>query len=112
MKYIQVYTLFLMSVFLISCGQNQTYAPPDIIKTEIKDTVTSYGPNSMVRNVKQARNGNILIASYTGVFRYDGKSFLHFTTKDGLGSNSALHIYKDKAGKSVLSHSFCCFKIL
>jgi ligand-binding sensor domain-containing protein len=145
MKYIQVYTLFLMSVFLTSCGQNQTYAPPDIIKSEIKDTVTSYGPNSMVRSVRQARNGDILIASYTGVLRYDGKSFTnitstikspsfwdvledrkgnlwfgtrdsgvyyyngkslptgeagfqHFTTKDGLGSNSALHIYEDRAG--------------
>jgi ligand-binding sensor domain-containing protein len=95
----------------------------------------------MVRNVKQARNGDILIASYLGVFRYDGtsftnltskiisprfasfwdvledrkgnlwfaskdsggyycngKSFQHFTTKDGLASNLALHIYEDKTG--------------
>ena len=95
----------------------------------------------MVRNVKQDRNGNILIASYLGVFRYDGtsftnltskissprfssfwdvledrkenlwfaskdsgiyyyngKSFQHFTTKDGLASNLALHIYEDKKG--------------
>jgi ligand-binding sensor domain-containing protein len=116
--------------------------------TETKDIVTSYGPNSIVRNVKQDRNGNILIASYKGAFRYDGtsftnltseispprfssswdvledrkgnlwfgtkdsgvycypsaplraggKSFQHFTTKDGLGSNSAFHIYEDKAG--------------
>jgi ligand-binding sensor domain-containing protein len=138
MKYIYVYTLFLMSVFLISCGQNHTYAPPDIIKSEIKDTVTPYGPNSTVRNVKQARNGDILIASYTGVMRYDGKSFtnitsaisspcfwdvledrkgnlwfgtrdsgvyyyngksfLHYTTRQGLASNMALRIYEDRAG--------------
>jgi ligand-binding sensor domain-containing protein len=95
----------------------------------------------MVRNVKQARNGDILIASYLGVFRYDGtsftnltskissprfssfwdvledrkgnlwfgtrdsgvyyyngKSFQHFTKKDGLASNLALHIYEDKTG--------------
>jgi hypothetical protein len=30
--------------------------------------------------------------------RAGGKSFQHFTTKNGLGSNSALHIYEDKAG--------------
>jgi len=92
----------------------------------------------MVRNVKQARNGDILIASYTGVWRYDGKlftnitsaipspsfwdvledrkgnlwfgtngsgiycyngkSFLHYTTRQGLASNIALHIYEDRAG--------------
>ncbi len=28
----------------------------------------------MVRNVRQAKNGDILIASYVGVYRYDGKS--------------------------------------
>jgi ligand-binding sensor domain-containing protein len=134
----QVYTLFLMSVFLISCKQKQTYAPPDIIRSETKDSVSSYGPNSMVRNVKQARNGDILIASYTGVWRYDGKlftnitsaisspsfwdvledrkgnlwfgskdsgiycyngkSFLHYTTRQGLASNMALHLYEDRAG--------------
>ena len=148
MKYTHVYALFLMSVFHTTCGQNQTNVPKDSIKSETKDTVTSYGPKSMVRNVKKDRNGNILIASYLGVFRYDGtsftnisseispprfssswdvledrkgnlwfgtkdsgvycypsallraggKSFQHFTTKGGLGSNSALHIYEDKAG--------------
>jgi ligand-binding sensor domain-containing protein len=141
MKYVHVYAFFLMSFFHTSCGQHQTNVSKDNIKTKTKDTVTSYGPNSMVRNVKQDRNGNILIASCKVVFRYDGtsfanltskissprfssfwdvledqkgnlwfgtkdsgvyyyngKSFQHFTTKDGLGSNSALHIYEDKAG--------------
>jgi ligand-binding sensor domain-containing protein len=99
----------------------------------------------MVRNVKQDRNGDILIASYKGVFRYDGKSFtnitsaisspsfwdvledrkgnlwfgtkdsgiycypsaslrtggksfLHYTTRQGLASNMAPNIYEDRAG--------------
>ncbi len=146
MKYILIYTLFLMSVFHTSYGQNQTNVPQDNIKSsragysesQLKEAATSKVPMSMVRNVKQDRNGNILIASYLGVFRYDGKSFTnitstinspsfwdvledrkgnlwfgtrdsgvyyyngksfqHFTTKDGLASNSALHIYEDKAG--------------
>jgi ligand-binding sensor domain-containing protein len=138
MKFTPVYTLFLMSVFLISCGQTKTFAPPDNIESETKDTVTSYGPNTMVRNIKKDRNGNILIASYLGVFRYDGKwftnitsgipspsfwdvledrkgnlwfgtrdsgvyrfngkSFQHFTTRQGLANNQAIHIYEDKVG--------------
>jgi ligand-binding sensor domain-containing protein len=35
----------------------------------------------MVRNVKQARNGDILIASYLGVFRYDGTSFTNISSE-------------------------------
>ena len=69
-----------MLVFCTSCGgQNKTDLPKENIKPETKDTVTSYGPDSLVRNVKQDRNGNILIASYRGVFRYDGKSFTNIT---------------------------------
>ncbi len=147
MIYIYVYALFLISVFHAACGQNQTNVPQDNIskghysESQLKEAATSKVPMSMVRNVKQDRNGNILIASYLGVFRYDGtsftnltseissprfssfwdvledrkgilwfgtkdsgvyyyngKSFHHFTTKDGLGSNSALHIYEDKGG--------------
>ncbi len=154
MKYALIYTLFLMSVFHTSCGQNQPNVPQDNIskglysESQLKEAATSKVPMSMVRNVKQARNGDILIASYLGVFRYDGtsftnltskissprfssfwdvledrkgnlwfaskdsgvyyypsaqlraggKSFQHFTTRDGLASNLALHIYEDKTG--------------
>jgi ligand-binding sensor domain-containing protein len=137
-KFVKLFALFSMAVFLSSCKQKQTYAPPDIIRSETKDSVSSYGPTRMVRNVKQARNGDILIASYTGVWRYDGKlftnitsaisspsfwdvledrkgnlwfgtkdsgvycyngkSFLHYTTRQGLASNMALHLYEDRAG--------------
>ncbi len=149
MKYAHVYTLLLMFVFYTSCGQNQTTAPQDNTKgnragyseSQLKEAATSRVPMSMVRNIKQAKNGDILIASYLGVFRYDGtsftnlaskiispryasfwdvledrkanlwfgtkdsgvyvfngKSFQHFTTKDGLASDMALHIYEDRAG--------------
>ena len=92
----QVYTLFLMSVFLTSCGQNQTEVHGEYIMSDIKDTVTSYGPEGMVRNVKQARNGDILIASYRGVFRYDGKSFTNITTK--ISAPSFWDVLEDRKG--------------
>jgi ligand-binding sensor domain-containing protein len=144
-KLLLLFALFLVSVFYTSCKQNQTNVPKDAINPETKNMVTSYGPNSMVRNVKKDRNGNILIASFKGVLRYDnslpqgqersftnitssisspsfwdvledrkgnlwfasrdsavyyynGKSFKHFTTKDGLVNNSVMSIYEDKAG--------------
>ncbi|WP_048905741.1 two-component regulator propeller domain-containing protein [Pedobacter sp. V48] len=97
MKYIHVYALFVMSVFLSSCGQNQTNAPKDNIKPEIKDI----GPNIMVRNIKKGRNGAILIAgpnnsSFGDVFRYDGKSFTNFTSK--IGSHRFWDVLEDRKG--------------
>ncbi|NSL87173.1 histidine kinase [Chitinophaga sp. Mgbs1] len=147
MKYARVYALLLVFAFHISCEQNAKNKPQDNIskghysESQLKEAVAFKVPASMVRNVRKDKNGNILIASYLGVFRYDGtsftnltseiisprfssfwdvledrkgnlwfgtkdsgayyyngKSFQHFTTRDGLGSNSALHIYEDKAG--------------
>lgn len=145
-KSVKLFVLFLITVYHTSCGQSQTNPPQDNIKynrtglseSQLKEATNSKVPVSMVRNVRQARNGDILIASYLGVFRYDGtsftnisseiswptfwdvledrkgnlwfasqdsgvyyyngKSFQHFTTKDGLASNMALHMYEDRAG--------------
>jgi ligand-binding sensor domain-containing protein len=96
MKYIHLNALFLMLAFLTSCGQSQTDVPEAYIKSEFKDTVTSYGPNTMVRNVKQDRNGNILIAAYNGVFRYDGKSFTNITGR--IPSPSFWDVLEDRKG--------------
>jgi len=76
-----------MFVFHTSCGQNHTNVPQDNItkgnysESQIKEAASSKVPMSMVRHVRQARNGDILIASYLGVFRYDGKSFTNLTSK-------------------------------
>ena len=88
MKYAHVYTLFFMSVFCTSYGQNKTNVLQDNIsrglysESQLKEAATARGvPVGMVRNVKQARNGDILIASYLAVFRYDGTSFTNLTGK-------------------------------
>ena len=44
-KPVKLFTMFLMSVFLNSCGQNQTNSPKDNIKPETKDITTSPGSN-------------------------------------------------------------------
>jgi ligand-binding sensor domain-containing protein len=86
-----------MFVFHTSCGQTQTEPHKDNINYSIKDTVTSYGPYRMVRNVKQDRNGNILFAaSWGGVFRYDGKSFTNIASK--IGSRRYWDVLEDRHG--------------
>ena len=91
--------LFLVSVFCTSCGQSQTKVKEDTIskghqsksqlhqnsagEQAVRLAETSRVPVSMVRHIKQARNGDILIASYLGVFRYDAHldSFTNLTSK-------------------------------
>jgi ligand-binding sensor domain-containing protein len=46
-----------------------------------KGASTAHGPNGIVRTVKQDSKGNIWIASWEGVFKYDGKSFTNITSK-------------------------------
>jgi hypothetical protein len=86
MKHNHMYTLFLMLVFHTSCGQNQTNSPQDntrqgYTESQLKEADTSRVPIGMVRNLKLARNGDILIASWLVVFRYDGTSFTNLTGK-------------------------------
>jgi len=88
MKFIHVYALFLMLVSLYSCGQNQTSVPKQnnrshrsgLSESQLKEAAASKVPMSMVRKVRQAKNGDILIASYVGVYRYDGTSFTNITS--------------------------------
>lgn len=88
MKYPNLYTLFLIVVCYTACGQNQPNEPQDNFRkthngyseAQLIEAATAKVPMSMVRNVRQDRNGNILIAaSWGGVFRYDGKSFTNLT---------------------------------
>ncbi len=82
MKYIQLNALFLILVFWASCGgQNQTTVLKDTNKSETKDVIISNAPSYIVRTVIQDRKGNIWMASWEGIIRYDGKSFTNITSK-------------------------------
>jgi len=93
-----------MSVFFTSCnGQLKTNLPienatisggqPKLIKT----LASQKGDN--VQCSLQDRKGNLWFATTSnGVYRYDGKTFKNFTTKDGLNSNAIFSILEDKKG--------------
>lgn len=95
--------VLLLLVFCTSCKkQDQSDTSEDTAKAQAKDTVSAYRPNAMVRNVKQGRNGTILLAaSLNGVFRYDakkpaGKSFTNLTSS--LGSLRFWDVLEDSRG--------------
>jgi ligand-binding sensor domain-containing protein len=77
-------------------GQNQTTFPKDTINSETKDSITSYGPKSIVRTIIQDRKGNIWMATWDGIFRYDGKSFTNITDK--VSSARFFSVLEDRKG--------------
>lgn len=85
--YLKLLALFLMFIACISCkGQNKTELPKDIIQSETKNVIALHGPNnntpnSLTRTIIQDRKGIIWIASWQGVFRYDGKMFTNMTSE-------------------------------
>ncbi len=159
MKHLYAYTLMLFVSCTWCAGQDlpKSYSTPPP-----KTDTTSYGPESITRNIIQDRKGTIWIAAFDGIFRHDpsasqpplrsaqesfinitskvskarffdvledrkgnfwfstigsgvfhydpsagqrsdtlragGKSFQHFTTKEGLVNDRVPHIYEDKSG--------------
>lgn len=61
-----------------------------------QDVVTTHGPNSITRNIIQDRKGNMWIASWEGVFRYDGESFTNVTK--GVSSARFFSVLEDREG--------------
>lgn len=55
--------------------QNKTTQSKDNTKSETNGIITSTVPNSITRTIQQDRNGNIWIAAFDGIFRYDGRAF-------------------------------------
>lgn len=104
MKYIFIYTL--LSVFTASnCSAQHKKAAEQIgnMQSEVDrmptgtNTASSlHGPNSIVRTIKQDRKGNIWMASWEGVFRYDGKSFTNVTNQ--VSSARFFSVLEDKKG--------------
>jgi hypothetical protein len=81
----------VISSAALSLQKNVT---PDNV--EAAGVSTSQGPNSIVRTIKQDRKGNIWIASWGGVFKYDGKSFTNMTDK--VSSARFFSVLEDRKG--------------
>ena len=63
-KFVKLFALFLMSVFLTSCGKDE-------------------GLRNLPFGILGANDGSIWFASGSGVSRYDGKTITDFKSKEG-----------------------------
>jgi len=108
MTLIQLYCLTILLAFFNSCnGQVKTQTPSNN-HSEAKTTpveqpklIKSQGSqaNGNVHCSLEDKAGNLWFGTTgSGVYRYDGKLFFNYTTKDGLINNNVWSIMEDKSG--------------
>lgn len=65
---------------------------------ETKTINAPFGPQSITRNMVQDKSGNLWLASWEGIIRYDGKTFTNFTNKENLRRFHVFSAFEDKKG--------------
>ncbi|MBP6184252.1 MAG: hypothetical protein KA479_04875 [Saprospiraceae bacterium] len=104
--------LLLSLLFVVtSCnGQVKTDPPQDIINQQTpiegdhpKIVRTQGATSGNITCELQDRDGNLWFSTGgEGVYRFDGKSFTNFTSKDGLCHNTTSIIIQDKSGNILI----------
>lgn len=101
----KLYTRLFFGVLTIwaSCtGQNTAKSANTHPTITLGDTVTELSNSIWI--VFQATNGDYWFGSDTdGAYRFDGKTVMHYSAKDGLSSNSIRGIQEDKQGNIYFS---------
>ncbi|MBA3664293.1 MAG: regulator [Bacteroidetes bacterium] len=74
-----------------------SWSAPEIIFTSFP--IPESAERLQIRNIAEDRNSNIWFGTEGGgAYRYNGKSLMHISEKDGLGNNKVLDILEDKDG--------------
>lgn len=111
-RYIQICTVILLIVFLISCnGKNQTGEPKSDIgqlESDLSDSIsiiTAYNiitvpnaPSRITRKIRQNKEGNLLIAAFEDIIKYDGEIFTNLPLEVGFESIDAFDALEDTKG--------------
>jgi len=103
--------LFCLAFSFPSNGQNKPVPIEEFLKQSTTDSSdydpyfvesqaeeTNYGPQCIVRNLIQDKNGHIWLASWKGIIRYDGECFINFTNKKNLRRHRVFCALEDRKG--------------
>lgn len=111
-KVLQVILLFSLLAAIFSCKKqternpSKENLPKQITEALFKfnfltasTSLLDYAYGKIIKCGLRDKAGNLWFGTtWQGAFRYDGKTFTHFTEKDGLCSNEVHDIYEDAAG--------------
>lgn len=76
--------------------QNAANAQKEMAKPDNAAITSPHGPERITRNIIQDRKGNIWMAAFDGIFRYDGKEFTNVTSK--VSSARFFSVLEDRKG--------------
>lgn len=65
---------------------------------EPEDTISTRGPQCIVRDLIQDKMGNIWLATWQGIIRYDGHVFVNYTLREGLIHFHVGSLFEDSKG--------------
>jgi ligand-binding sensor domain-containing protein len=86
-----IYTLLLFSILAGDASAQAVYS-------EVFDLEKGL-PTSEIQAIHQDELGYLWLATPSGLLRYDGYIFHHYTTADGLAGNDIRQIYEDKKNR-------------
>lgn len=95
MRFLWMPRMLLLSVLAYGTSCNQQ-KPTEVSAIAPPDTVALRGPATITRTVLQDRQGNIWMAAFDGVFRYDGKLFANMT--NGVSPSRFFSAMEDSKG--------------
>ena len=109
-----IFFLLLACMFITSCNGQTSRTDKSTTETRpIEKMVLKNGTQSGVVACELLdKDGNLWFSiKGEGAYRYDGKSFTNFTTKDGLCNNNVGAIIQDRAGNILLgtNNGICKF---
>lgn len=112
-----MWRFFIVLLLTGSCKQQNSTKPPkkhinldenipnknkipvaDPYFIESKTITSPDGPKSITRNILEDKKGNIWLATWEGILRYDGKEFTNLTKKEALLPFHVFALLEDKKG--------------
>lgn len=112
-----IFLILLISILHLSCSEQTKVNSPrenlkEAITTPVKTEqpevdryfdgtsiiVNPKGPETITRNIIQDKKGNYWLATWDGIIKYDGKTFVNFTNKEDLRRFRVFSILEDRTG--------------
>jgi len=101
----KIYKVLILALFICSCNPKIQQDTKQVANGEIPKQTTKpkieiiYNRGDVVTDGLQDKDGNLWFGtSQHGIYRYDGKSFTNFTTRNGLCNNKVWSVIEDKNG--------------
>jgi ligand-binding sensor domain-containing protein len=86
----------LLTLLLNSSFSQPAKTDPYFIKST--DTISARGPGCITRYILEDKKGNIWLATWKGIMKYDGKEFTNYTLKENLIPFHVFSVFEDRSG--------------